>query len=85
VAGKDDPGVDMEWRTGARLPNRVAQSIDLRHQQVRPSVKQVHCEEGGSSWNSIAAIVRHERRVRPASENGGMRFRFSALRLLTRA
>ena len=62
-------------------PRRRAE-IDSRHQQVRPSVKQVHCEEEGSSWNPIAAIVRHERGVCPASQNGGMRFRFSALRLL---
>jgi hypothetical protein len=45
----------------AHLPNRVAQSIDSRHQQVRPPVKQVHCKEEGSSWNPIAAVVRHER------------------------
>src|ERR1700736_3491938 len=29
VVGKDDPGVDMEWRAGAHLPNRVAQSVDF--------------------------------------------------------
>ena len=61
MIGKDDPGVDMEWRTGAHLPNRVAQSVDSRHQQVRPPVKQVHCKEEGSCWNPIAAVVRHER------------------------
>src|SRR6266446_4390806 len=58
----------MEWRTGARLPNRVAQSIDSRHQQVRPSVEQVHCEEERSSWNPVAAIVRHERSMPGLSE-----------------
>jgi hypothetical protein len=61
VVGKDDPSDDMEWRTGAHLPNRIAQSADSRHQQVRPPVKEVHCKEEGSSWNPIAAIVRHER------------------------
>ena len=56
---KDDPGVDMKRCTGAHLPNRVAQRVDLRHQQVRPTVKQVHCKEEISTRNPIAAIVRH--------------------------
>ncbi len=51
----------MEWRAGARLPDRVAQRIDSRHQQARPAVEQVHCKEEGSSWNPIAAVVRHDR------------------------
>ena len=84
VVGKDDPGVDMEWRAGARLPNRLAQSINSRHQQVRPSVKQIHCEEEGSSWNPIAAVVRHERSMPGLAERRNA-LRFSALRLLASA
>jgi hypothetical protein len=51
---KDDPGVDMERWTGAHLPNRVAQRVDARHQQVRPTVKQVHRKKERSTRNPIA-------------------------------
>jgi hypothetical protein len=47
----------------------------LRHQQIA----QVGREEERSTRNPIAAIVRHAREY--ALENGGMRSRFSALRL----
>ena len=49
----------MKRCTGAHLPNRAAQRVDSRHQQVRPTVKQVHCKEERSTRNSIAPIVRH--------------------------
>jgi hypothetical protein len=44
VIGKDDPGADMERCAGTRLANGIAQRIDARHQQVRATVKQVHCK-----------------------------------------
>ena len=62
----------MERCTGAHLPNRVAQCIDTGHQQVRPTVKQVHCKEERSTRNPIAAVVRIWG-VCPTSDTGGMR------------
>jgi hypothetical protein len=60
VIGKDNPGVDRERWAGAHFPNGVARRIDARHQQVRPTVKQVHCKEERSTRNPIAAIIRHQ-------------------------
>ena len=74
MVGKDDPGVDIERCTGARSTNRVAQRADARHQQVRPTVKQVHCKEERSTRNSIAAIIWHE------GSMPELRFRRNALR-----
>jgi hypothetical protein len=39
MVGKHDPGVDVERRAGADLPNRIPQRIDLCHQQIRPVVQ----------------------------------------------
>jgi hypothetical protein len=39
MVGKHDPGVDVERRAGADLPNRIPQRIDLCHQQIRPAVQ----------------------------------------------
>ena len=64
----------MEGCTGAHLPNRAAQRVDPRHQQVRPTVKQVHCKEERSTRNPIAAIVRH------VGSMPELRFRRNALR-----
>jgi hypothetical protein len=80
MVGKDDPGVDAEGRVAPHLPNSVPLCLNLRHQQVRATVEQVDREEERSTRNPIAAIVRHAREY--ALKNGGMRFRFSALRLL---
>jgi hypothetical protein len=41
---------------GANLPNRVAQCVDVRHQQIRTAVEEVHREEEDSSRNPVAAI-----------------------------
>ena len=57
MIGKHDPGVDVEWRAGADLPNRIPQRVDLCDQQVRPAVKQVRCEEERSARNPIATII----------------------------
>jgi hypothetical protein len=81
VIGKDDPGIDMKRCTGTHLANRVAHRVDARHQQVRPTVKQVHCKEERSTRNPIAAIVHH------VGSKLDLRYRrnalrFSALRLL---
>jgi hypothetical protein len=59
MIGGDDPGVDAEGRTGAHSANRVAQYVDLRQEQIRTAVAQVHCKEEGSARNPIAAIIRH--------------------------
>jgi hypothetical protein len=42
---EDNPGVDAERRAGAHPANRVAQYVDLRHQQIRAGVAQVHCKD----------------------------------------
>jgi hypothetical protein len=62
------------------LPKSVPPHVNLRYQQVCATVEQVDREEERSTWSPIAAIVRHAREY--ALENGGMRSRFSALRLL---
>jgi hypothetical protein len=80
MVGKNDPGVDVEGCVAPHLPNSVPQCLNLRHQQVRATVEQVDREEEPSTRNPIAAIVRHAREY--ALQNGGMRSRFSALRLL---
>ena len=59
MIGKDDPGVDAEGCAGAHPANRVAQYVDLRHQQIRSAVEQVHGEEEGSTRNLIAAIIQY--------------------------
>jgi hypothetical protein len=82
MVGKDDPGVDAEGRVEPHLPKSVPQHVNLRHQQVRATGEQVDGEEERSTRNPIAAIVRHATEY--ASENGGMRSRFSTLRLLHR-
>jgi hypothetical protein len=38
---KDDPGLDVKRRARSHPPNRIAQRIDMRHQQIRTAVKQV--------------------------------------------
>jgi hypothetical protein len=65
----------MEGRADAHLPNRVPQRVDLRHQQVRPAVEQVHREEERSTRNPVAATVRHEGRMSRLGY-GGMRCAF---------
>jgi hypothetical protein len=79
MVGKDDPPIDVEWHAETRLPNRVAQHVNLRHQQVRPAVEQIHCEKECSTRNSITAIVRHKR-IMPNLEETRNALRFSALR-----
>jgi hypothetical protein len=81
MIGEDNPGIDAEGRAGAHPANRVAQYVDLRHQQTRTGVAQVHCKEEGSPRNPIAAIIRHTVSMPQLSERRKT-FRFSALRLL---
>jgi hypothetical protein len=83
MIGKDDPGVDAEGCAGAHPANRVAQYVDLRHQQIRIAVEQVHRKEEGSARNPIAAIIWHARNM-PELAEGRNALRFSALRLLLR-
>jgi hypothetical protein len=82
MIGKDDPGVDAEGCAGAHSANRVAQYIDLRHQQIRMAVEQVHREEEGSTRNPIAAIIRHAGSMPQLWERRNA-LRFSTLRLLS--
>jgi hypothetical protein len=82
MIGEDNPGVDAEGRAGAHPANRVAQHVDLRHQQIRTGVAQVHCKEEGSARNPIAAIIRDTGNMPEVSERRKA-LRFSALRLLT--
>jgi hypothetical protein len=48
MIGKDDPGVDAARCAGTHPTNRVAQYVDLRHQQIRSAVEQVHRKEEDS-------------------------------------
>ena len=81
MIGKDDPGVEAEGCAGAHPANRVAQEVDLRDQQVRTAVEQVHRKEEGSARNPIAAIIRHARNM-PEQSVRRNALRFSALHLL---
>ena len=81
MVGEDNPGIDAEGRTGAHPANRVAQYVDLRHQQIRTGVAQLHCKEEGSARNPIAAIIWHARNL-PELAEGRNTLRLSALRLL---
>ena len=81
VVGKHGPGVNVERRVGADLPNRIPQRVDLCHQQVRPAVQQVHSEEECPTWNPIATIIRHDG-IMPGFGERRKALRFSALRVL---
>src|SRR5438105_3519233 len=81
MIGEDNPGIDAEGCTGAHPANRVAQYVDLRHQQIRTGVAQVYGKEEGSARNPIAAIIRHAVSMPELSERRNA-LRFSALRLL---
>ena len=81
MVGKHDPGVDVERRAGADLPNRLPQRVDLCHQQIRPAVQQVHSEEERSARNPIATIIRHDGSM-PGFAERRKALRFSALRVL---
>ena len=82
MIGEDNPGIDAEGCTGAHPANRVAQYVDLHHQQIRTGVAQVHCKEEGSARNPIAAIIQHTGNMPELSERRKA-VRFSALRLLS--
>ena len=64
-------------RTGRTASRNI---VDLRHQQIRTGVAQVHCKEEGSARNPIAAIIRHIGSMPELSERRKA-LRFSALRL----
>jgi hypothetical protein len=79
MAGKHDPGVDVERRAGADLANRIPQRVDLCDQQVRAAVEQVRREEERSARNPIATIIRHGGSM-PSVGERRKALRFSALR-----
>jgi hypothetical protein len=81
MIGKHDPGVDVEWRAGADLPNHIPQRVDLCDQQVRPAVEQVRREEERSARNPIATIIWHGG-IMPGVGERRKALRFSALRVL---
>ena len=83
VVGKHDPGVDVERRAGADLPNRLPQRVNLCDQQIRPAVEQVRSEEECPTWDPIATIW-HGRSM-PGVGERRKALRFSALRLLMSA
>jgi hypothetical protein len=66
---------------GAHSANRIAQRVDIRHQQVRAPIKQVYGKEEGPAWNPIAAIIRHLGSMHGRGERRNA-LRCSALRLL---
>jgi len=69
-SGKHDPGVDVERRASAGLPNRIPQRVDLCHQQIRPAVERVRREEERSARNPIATIIWHDRSMPGVGESG---------------
>jgi hypothetical protein len=81
VVGKDDPGVDLERRAGADLPNRIPQRIDVCHQQIRPAVEQIRREEERSARNPTATIIRRDGSM-PGVGEGRKALRCSVLRVL---
>ena len=81
MIGKHDPGVDVEWRAGANLPNHIPQRVDLCDQQIRPAVEQVRREEERSTRNPIATIIRHGE-IMPGVGKRRKALYFSALRVL---
>ena len=81
VVGEDDPGVDVKGCAGAHSANRIAQCVDIRHQQVRAPIKQVYGKEEGPAWNPIAAIIRHPGSMHARAERRNA-LRCSALPLL---
>ena len=81
VVGEDDQGVDVKRCAGADSANRIAQRVDIRHQQVRAPIKQVYGKEEGPAWNPIAAIIRHLKSMQGRRERRKA-LRRSALRLL---
>ena len=81
VVGKHDPGVDVERRAGADLPNCLPQRVDLGNQQIRPAVEQVRSEEECPTSNPIATIIRHDGSM-PGFGERRKALRFSALRVL---
>ena len=78
VVRKHDPGVDVERRAGADLPNCLPQRVDLCHQQIRPAVQQVRSEKECPIWNAIATIIRHDGSM-PGDGERRKAQRFSAL------
>ena len=81
VIGKDNPGVYTGGCAAAHPANRNAQYVDLRHQQIRTAVEQVHSKKESSARNPIAAIIRHGGSMPERSEWRNA-LCFSALRLL---
>jgi hypothetical protein len=81
VVRQSDPGSDPKGRPEARPPDRLAQHIDMRHQQVGAAIEQVQSKKEGPAWNSIAAILRHETSM-PCVWERRNALRCSALRLL---
>jgi len=69
-SGKQDPGVDVERRASAGLPNRIPQRVDLCHQQIRPAVERVRREEERSARNPIATIIWHDGSMPGVGESG---------------
>jgi hypothetical protein len=48
----NDPCVDVERRLPAHGAHRFAKRLDLRHEQARAAVAQVHGEEIGGARNA---------------------------------
>jgi hypothetical protein len=81
MIGKDNPGVDAKGRAGAHPANRVAQYVDLRHQQIRTGSRRFTVKNVPPGA-PIAAIIRHTGSM-PDLSKRRKALRFSALRLLT--
>ena len=55
VVGQNDLGIDTKGRSEARLADRLAQHIDMRHQQIGAPIEQVQSKKESPAWNSIAS------------------------------
>jgi hypothetical protein len=82
MVGEDDPGVDVEgaWSRTFRTASRSARIYITNRSEARSSKLTV--KNNVPPATRFAVIVRHAREY--ALENGGMRSRFSVLRLLSR-
>ncbi len=63
MIGQHHPGINVKRALRAYLSYCFAKDDDMLDQQAAATIKQVSCEEIGSAWDAIAAIVWHWKSV----------------------